>query len=58
MDTATSQKVKDREAEDPEFLRSEVNRLEGKVTRLNSAVEAQGKELKEVNEEVPGEFSG
>ncbi|KAK0580383.1 hypothetical protein LWI29_001232 [Acer saccharum] len=51
-DSIISQKVKDREAEDPEFLRGEVNRLEVKVSRLDSVLESQAKELQEVNEEL------
>ncbi|KAK2650203.1 hypothetical protein Ddye_017692 [Dipteronia dyeriana] len=51
-DSVIPQKVKDRQAEDPGFLRGEVNRLEVKVSRLDSVLESQAKELQEVNEEL------
>jgi TRAF-interacting protein len=38
--------------EDPQELRCQVQRLENKVTGLNSLLERQGKDLKEVNDEV------
>ncbi|KAJ0112882.1 hypothetical protein Patl1_00506 [Pistacia atlantica] len=51
-ETLVSQKPKDCEAEDPEVLRCEVKGLEVKVSRLNSALESQGQELKQINEEL------
>ena len=38
--------------EDPELLRGEVKRLEVKVTGLTSSLERQGKEIKQLNDEV------
>lgn len=38
--------------EDPEALRREVRRLEAKVLGLDSVLERQGKDLKELNQEV------
>lgn len=38
--------------EDPQELRCQVQRLENKVTGLNSLLERQGKDLKEVNDEL------
>ncbi|KAL5792330.1 hypothetical protein ACOSP7_000924 [Xanthoceras sorbifolium] len=51
-DPVIYQKVRDSEVEDPEFLRGEVNRLEVKVSRLDSALGSQAKELQEINEEL------
>lgn len=47
----SSQKPRDCEG-NPEELQREVNRLEGKVARLNSSLEQQQKDFKEVKDEV------
>lgn len=52
IDLTIPQKPRNPELEDPEILRGEVKRLEVKVSRLNSALESQQNELKEINEEV------
>ncbi|KAG8391879.1 hypothetical protein BUALT_Bualt01G0232800 [Buddleja alternifolia] len=49
-DSSLSQKPRDYE-ENPEQLRKEVNRLEGKVVALASSLEQQQKEFKEVKDE-------
>ncbi|KAK9279927.1 hypothetical protein L1049_013611 [Liquidambar formosana] len=50
-DPILSQKPVDRE-EDPEVLRREVRKLEAKVSGVNSTLERQEKDLKELNEEL------
>lgn len=52
IDLVISQKPKDPEVEDPEVSRAEVKILEVKVSRLHTVLESQGKEIKEINEEV------
>lgn len=52
IDLINSQKPKEHEVKDPEVLRSEVKLLAVKVSRLNSVLESQGKEIKEINEEL------
>lgn len=51
-DSMLAKKPADWVEKDPELLRSEVRRLEMKVTVLNSTMETQGKDLKELIEEV------
>lgn len=50
-DQSLSQKLQNCE-ENPEELRQEATRLEGKVSALSSALELQKKDLKEINVEV------
>ncbi|KAJ4728213.1 E3 ubiquitin-protein ligase TRAIP-like [Melia azedarach] len=52
IDLTIPQKPRNPELEDPEILRGQVKRLEVKVSRLNSALESQQKELKEINDEL------
>ncbi|KAK9207300.1 hypothetical protein WN943_017585 [Citrus x changshan-huyou] len=52
IDLVISQKPKDPEVEDPEVSRAEVKILEVKVSRLHTVLESQGKEIKEINEEL------
>ncbi|KAG7013762.1 hypothetical protein SDJN02_23929 [Cucurbita argyrosperma subsp. argyrosperma] len=51
-DSMLAKKPADWVEKDPELLRSEVRRLEMKVTVLNSTLESQGKDLKELIEEL------
>lgn len=51
-DSVLTQKPRDWVERDPEALRIEVKRLEMKVSVLNSALEGQGKDLKQLSEEV------
>lgn len=51
-DSMLAKKPADWVEKDPELLRSEVKRLEMKVSVLNSTLETQGKDLKELQEEV------
>lgn len=52
IDLIISQKPKFPEVEDPEVLRAEVKILEVKVSSLHTVLESQGKEIKQINEEV------
>lgn len=51
-DSMLAKKPADWVERDPELLRSEVKRLEMKVSVLNSTLEGQGKDLKQLTEEV------
>lgn len=51
-DSMLAKKPADWVEKDPELLRSEVKRLEMKVSVLNSTLETQGKDLKELQEEL------
>ncbi|XP_038906710.1 uncharacterized protein LOC120092637 [Benincasa hispida] len=51
-DSMLAKKPADWVEKDPELLRSEVKRLEMKVSVLNSTLETQGKDLKELHEEL------
>lgn len=52
IDLVISQKPKFPEVEDPEVLRAEVKILEVKVSSLHTVLESQGKEIKQINEEL------
>lgn len=51
-DSMLAKKPADWIEKDPELLRSEVKRLEMRVSVLNSTLETQGKDIKELHEEV------
>ena len=51
-DSMLAKKPADWIEKDPELLRSEIKRLEMRVSVLNSTLETQGKDIKELHEEV------